>query len=51
MKSTRLDWNAVKQLTLPQTLAVVFMPSAVRFAGFHLLLPVLVRKGVPVLLA
>lgn len=45
------DWQQTKQLSIPQILAAVFIPSAGGYAFFHFISPTFVKNGMPVLMA
>jgi membrane protease YdiL (CAAX protease family) len=45
------DWHNVKQLTIIQILLAVFIPSALAFIGFRVVLPVLFKSGIPAIIA
>ncbi len=51
MKADTFDWRSARQLSILQLLVAVFAPSAFAFAGFHAVLPALVRNGMPLLVA
>jgi len=51
MNSHEFDWKDTKQLSLIQVFLAFALPSAFAFAGFHLVLPSMVARGVPVLIA
>jgi membrane protease YdiL (CAAX protease family) len=51
MKSSAFNWITAKQLSVLQIVLAVFIPSIIGFAGFHYLLPIMVRKGIPILIA
>lgn len=51
MNSQPFDWNDTKQLSVIQVLLAFALPSAFAYCGFRLVLPELVNKGVPVLIA
>ena len=50
MSANAFDWEKSKQLSVVQLLLATFIPSAVGFAGFRIVLPALVRNGTPVLI-
>lgn len=51
MKTNTFDWEKTSQLSIIQLLLATFIPSAIGFTGFHVVLPALVRNGVPVVIA
>jgi membrane protease YdiL (CAAX protease family) len=51
MNTDTFDWNKTSQLSIPQLLLAVFLPSGVAFVGFHFVLPSVVANGTPVLIA
>jgi hypothetical protein len=51
MNKNLFDWGKARQLSVIQLLLATFLPSAVAFIGFHVVLPVLVKNGTPVLIA
>jgi hypothetical protein len=51
MGNTSFDWNRTTQLSIFQLLLAIFIPSAVAFIGFHVILPALVTNGMPILIA
>lgn len=51
MEKTVFDWRKAPQMSIIQLLLATFIPSAIAFIGFHLILPVLVTNGWPVLIA
>ena len=51
MENTIFDWKNAPQMSVAQLLLATFLPSAIAFIGFHLVLPALVTNGLPVLIA
>ncbi len=42
----RFEWNKVKQLSVFKMLMATFIPSAIAFAGFHIIAPLMVANGI-----
>jgi len=51
MEADVFDWEKAPQMSVVQLLLATFIPSAVAFIGFHVVLPALVANGIPVLIA
>ena len=51
MSVKAFEWEKTPQLTVVQFLLATFIPSGVAFIGFHVVVPTLVRNGLPVLVA
>lgn len=51
MQETTFNWNQAKQLSLWQVILATAVPSAGGFFGFHIVLPFLVKGGLPVMVA
>ena len=51
MSSNNFDWNKTKQISVPQLLLAFAVPGAIGYAGFRVLLPILVESGAPPILA
>ena len=51
MNKNIFDWGKARQLSVIQVLLATFVPSALAFIGFHVVLPALVKNGTPVLIA
>jgi membrane protease YdiL (CAAX protease family) len=51
MQSNSFSWEKTPQLNPIQLILATFIPSAIAFAGFHLVLPRWVDAGMPVLIA
>jgi membrane protease YdiL (CAAX protease family) len=45
------DWKKTPQMSMVQLLMAVFIPSAIAFIGFHVVLPILVANGLPAMIA
>jgi membrane protease YdiL (CAAX protease family) len=51
MDTRTFEWEKTPQLSIIQLLLATFIPSAIAFIGFHIVLPTLVARGLPVLIA
>lgn len=51
MAASAFEWEKAPQLSVVQLLLATFVPSGVACVGFHVVLPALVRNGLPVLVA
>ena len=51
MNKNLFDWGKARQLSVIQLLLATFIPSAIAFIGFHVVLPALVRNDVPIIIA
>ena len=51
MIDKQFDWARTKQLSLIQILLAFAIPSAIAYCGFHIILPELVQRGLPILIA
>ena len=49
MQETIFQWEQSRQLTIPQLLLAIFIPSGVAFVGFRVVLPMVVSAGTPTL--
>jgi membrane protease YdiL (CAAX protease family) len=50
MTTNAFDWEKSGQLSVIQLLLATFIPSAIAFTGFRVVLPALVKNGTPVLI-
>ena len=51
MVASEFDWQKAPQLSVARLLCAVAVPSAMAYGGFHGVLPLLVTRGMPVVLA
>ena len=51
MVDKEFNWENTRQLSPLQIVLAFAIPSVIAFAGFHIVLPALVQRGVPVLIA
>ncbi|GAG55458.1 unnamed protein product, partial [marine sediment metagenome] len=51
MNANTFDWGKTAQLSITQLLLATFIPSAIAFFGFRVILPELVRNGAPIVIA
>ena len=51
MSDDTLNWQNTKQLSILQIILAFLIPSAIAFIGFRFILPVLVERGIPAIIA
>lgn len=51
MTTNTFNWQSTKQLSIPGMFLAFFLPSTFAFTGFRFVLPVIVKNGIPAILA